>query len=246
MGALFLDEVGLLDGNAEILDVGAGSEEILFWLAHRAKRVVATDIYGRGPWSNTVASTSFLEDPTTGAPYPYPEDRLEVRDMDARALDFPDASFDAVVSFSSIEHFGSPADIARSASEIGRVLRRGGYAFLVTEVFVHHHLLDRAPPQFAVRMATFGRRCGSATLRRHALGDVFRAHDVIEQVVAPSGLELMQDLQIAVSPQAYDNVQRVVAENVIASASGEPFPNILMQSHWSTFTSLGLPLHKTA
>jgi SAM-dependent methyltransferase len=164
--------------------------------------------------------------------------------MDARALDFPDDSFDAVVSFSSIEHFGDADDIARAASEIGRVLRPGGYAFLVTEVFVRHPLLDHALPQFAVRLATLGRVCRTATPRRHALGDVLTARQVVSQIVTPSRMELMQDLAIGVCPEAYDNVQRVVAENTFASATGEPFPNILVQSHWSTFTSLGLPLRK--
>ena len=41
-------------------------------------------------------------------------------------LEFEDGSFDAVFSLSSIEHFGSWADIRRSAEEIGRVLRPGG------------------------------------------------------------------------------------------------------------------------
>lgn len=48
MGALFLRDTGHLDGDAEILDVGAGHEEIVFWLAQRAGRVVATDIYEIG------------------------------------------------------------------------------------------------------------------------------------------------------------------------------------------------------
>src|SRR3954470_15870854 len=134
MGALFLRDVGRLDGDAEILDVAAGSEPILYWLANRAKRVVAVDIYGRGDFGDREAAASMLADPSAHAPYPYPEDRLEVRDMDARRLEFPDASFDAVVSFSSIEHFGAPQEIAAAAREIGRVLRPGGHAFLVTEV----------------------------------------------------------------------------------------------------------------
>ena len=123
MGALFLSEVGRLNGDAEILDVAAGHEEIVFWLAQRARRVVATDIYGRGAFGDREAAASMLADPAAHAPYPYPNERLEVLDMDARQLAFEDESFDAVVSFSSIEHFGSPRGIAAGAREIGRVLR---------------------------------------------------------------------------------------------------------------------------
>ena len=56
---------------------------------------------------------------------------------DARHLHgFADGSLDAVFTLSSIEHFGSPADISRAAAEMARVLRPGGYAFVVTELTV--------------------------------------------------------------------------------------------------------------
>jgi ubiquinone/menaquinone biosynthesis C-methylase UbiE len=56
--------------------------------------------------------------------------------MDAKELEFEDGSFDAVFSLPSIEHFGTWADIRRSAREIGRVLRPGGAAFIATECFL--------------------------------------------------------------------------------------------------------------
>jgi hypothetical protein len=53
--------------------------------------------------------------------------------MDARALDFPDNTFDGVYSSGSIEHFGSLENVANAAFEIGRVLRPGGVATIATE-----------------------------------------------------------------------------------------------------------------
>src|SRR5215217_4522934 len=50
MAALFLRDLGYLDGRARVLDVGAGTAEILFWLAQRVGQVVAVDIYGAGPF----------------------------------------------------------------------------------------------------------------------------------------------------------------------------------------------------
>ena len=82
------------------------------------------------------ALASMLTEPRAHAPFPYREDRLEVRYMDGRELAFPDASFDVVFSVSSIEHFGGPRDIARAARELGRVLRPGGHAVIITECFV--------------------------------------------------------------------------------------------------------------
>ena len=78
--------------------------------------------------------------------------------MDARRLDLPDDSFDVVFSLSSIEHFSSPRAIARAAAEMGRVLRPGGHAFIATECFVRRHPLNAAPVDFAIRLATLGRK----------------------------------------------------------------------------------------
>ena len=99
---------------------------MLFWLANRVGKVVATDIYGEGIFSGLEADRTMLNDPASFSPYPYRESHLEARHMDAKQLEFEDGSFDAVFSLSSIEHFGSWADIRRSAEEIGRVLRPGG------------------------------------------------------------------------------------------------------------------------
>src|SRR4051812_46407977 len=39
--SLFLEEVGVVREDAEILDVGAGQDPLLYWLANRVGRVVA-------------------------------------------------------------------------------------------------------------------------------------------------------------------------------------------------------------
>jgi SAM-dependent methyltransferase len=244
MGALFLRDVGRLNGDAEILDVAAGSEPILYWLANRARRVVATDIYGRGEFGQREAVASMLADPKAHAPYTYPEDRLEVRDMDARQLDLPDESFDVVVSFSSIEHFGTPADIARAAREIGRVLRPGGHAFLVTEVFVEHHPLDRAPVLAAVRALTLGRRCAGATLHQRPIAECFTPRELHKRVIEPSGLELMQPLVVTQSSASRQNVHSVNADGSVTSSTGQPYPHLAIKTHLSMFSSICLPLVK--
>jgi SAM-dependent methyltransferase len=53
--------------------------------------------------------------------------------MDALQLDFPDESFDAIFSSSSIEHFGDFPDVRCSVEEMFRVLRPGGVLALATE-----------------------------------------------------------------------------------------------------------------
>ena len=242
MGALFLRDVERLEGDAEILDIGAGNEEILYWLAQRAQRVVASDIYGEGGFAQREAQASMLEDPAAHAPYDYPHDKLEVRAMDARAPDYPDASFDAVVSFSSIEHFGGPADIAQAAAEVGRVLKPGGHAFLVTELFVRTNPLDSAPVQTLVRALTLGRVCAGATPRRRVVGEAFTHRTLERDLLRPSTLQLMQPLDLTRPPNWDENVQTLHRDGRVTANA--PHPHVTVRALLSTWTSLCLPLVK--
>jgi SAM-dependent methyltransferase len=239
---LFLEDTGTLD-NAELLAVGAGHEAVLYWLANRAARVVASDIYGEGPFGKREADSAMLTHPEMFAPYPYRHDRLEVEHMDARRLEYENESFDGVFSLSSIEHFGGPVDIAAAASEIGRVLRPGGVAFVVTECFVQRHPLDSALVQTAIRAATLGRRCGTATPRRRAT-EVLTAGEIRRRIVKPSGLELMQQLDLTLSPETWDNVARFVGPSDLVTSTGRWNPHILVKARGGAWTSAALPLAK--
>jgi SAM-dependent methyltransferase len=245
MLALFLEDVGGLHDDTEALAVGAGDERIIFWLANRIGRVVATDIYGEGAFAGREAEPSMLDDPAAHAPFPYREDRLEVRWMDARELDFPDESFDVVFSISSIEHFGGPADIARSAREMGRVLRAGGHAFVVTECFVQRHPLNAAPVDFAVRLLTLGRRRRGASPRRRAVVDqVFTPRELERRIVRPSGLRLLQPLDLTLSPESWDNLTVSGPAGRLEPATCDYWPHILLKADRSVFTSVCLAMDK--
>lgn len=244
MLALFLEETGRLNDATEALAVGAGDERIVFWLANRLGRVVATDIYGEGDFAVREARSSMLDDPAAHAPFPYREDRLEVRWMDARELDFPDASFDVVFSLSSFEHFGGPDDVARASRELGRVLKPGGHAFVVTECFVRRHPLNAAPADFAVKLLTLGRKRKRAGLRRRAVVvEVFTPRELERLIVRPSGLELMQPLDLTLPESSRVNVTRTDGEG-LHPASGDYWPHVLLQADHSLFTSVALPLRK--
>jgi SAM-dependent methyltransferase len=246
MLALFLRDVDRLHDGTEALAIGAGDERIVFWLANRLGRVVATDIYGEGEFAVREAEASMLADPRAHAPFPYREDHLEVRWMDARRLELPDASVDVVFSLSSIEHFGSPRAIAQAAREVGRVLRPGGHAFIATECFVRRHPLNAAPIDFAVRLATLGRRRKRATLRWRALMDVFTPRELQAWIVRPSGLRLLQPLDRSVSDESWANVTVQSGQDgtTLEPASGEYFPHVLVQVDRSVFTSVVLVLQK--
>jgi SAM-dependent methyltransferase len=244
MLALFLEDAGRMNESTEALAVGAGDERVVFWLANRLGRVVATDIYGEGAFAGREAKPSMLDDPAAHAPFPYREDRLDVRWMDARRLEFPDASFDVVFSLSSFEHFGGAHDVQAAARELGRVLRPGGHAFVVTECFVRRHPLNAAPVDFAVRVATLGRKRKRATPRQRAVVvEVFTPRELERLIVRPSGLELMQPLDLSLSPESWSNVTRTDSVG-LHPASGDYWPHVLLQAGNSIFTSVALPLRK--
>ena len=244
MLALFLEQTGRMSEQTKALAVGAGDERIVFWLANRLGRVVATDIYGEGDFAGREAAPSMLDNPMAHAPFPYREDRLEVRWMDARQLDFPDASFDVVFSLSSFEHFGTPDDVAQAAAELGRVLRPGGHAFVVTECFVRRHPLNAAPVDFAVKLATLGAKRKRAGLRRRAVVvEVFTPRELERLIVEPSGLELMQPLDLSLPESSRVNVTRT-DENGLHPETGDYWPHVILEAGRSLFTSVALPMRK--
>ena len=213
--ALFLEDAGLLGEDTHVLSVGAGHETVLFWLANHVAKVVATDIYGEGDFSGLEADRSMLTDPASFSPYPFRESHLEVRHMDAKELEFEDGSFDAVFSLSSIEHFGSWRDIRRSAAEIGRVLRPGGAAYIVTECFLGRSLLS--PP--AVQ------EVGSKVAWPIK---IFTPGTLQSEIVEPSGLELVQPLA-ANPPETGGNVIELHGGGRITSTTGADYPHIAVR-----------------
>lgn len=245
MLALFMRDVGALHDDAGVLAIGAGHEAPLFWLANRVGRMLATDIYGHGGFAGAEAERSMLDDPSSFAPYPYRRERLEVRWMDARELELPSASFDLVFSLSSIEHFGAPRDIASAAAEIGRVLKPGGHAFVVTECFARSHPLDSPLVQTAIRALTLGRRCGTATPRRRVV-EVFSPQELDTRIVKPSGLRLMQPLDTSLSTETFENIARLHEDGRLETPSGSRQPHILLQGHGAPWTSVCLALEKAA
>jgi SAM-dependent methyltransferase len=145
-----LTQLGLAGEEAEILSVGAGHEPVLYWLANRVRRVVATDMYG-GVWQEEGSQEGdavVLHDAARFAPFPYRADRLVFMQMDGRLLAFRDATFDAVYSLSSIEHFGGFEGARASVDDMARVLKPGGALILATEYCLsgppHHEAFQPA------------------------------------------------------------------------------------------------------
>jgi SAM-dependent methyltransferase len=243
MLGLYLEEVGALREDAEALAVAAGHEEPVFWMANRIARMVATDIYGDGSFAGREAAASMLADPGAFAPYPYREAHLDVNHMNALDLAFDDESFDIVFSLSSIEHFGGPRNVKRAAREMSRVLRPGGHLIIVTECLVRRHPLDWPPLQFAIRLATLGRRCTDVTPRKRVI-DAFTPAEIERYIVRPTGLKLAQPLDTHISPESYTNLTHWVGTGELHPATGARWPHILLKAQGAPWTSAFLALSK--
>ena len=121
---------------ATALGIGCGHEELMYFLANRIRRVIATDLY-EGSWIGGESDADVLTHPAKYAPFKYREDHLEVRRMDALALEADASSVDFVSCLSSIEHFGRLSDKLTSLREMHRILKPGGVAVLTTEVVLN-------------------------------------------------------------------------------------------------------------
>jgi len=97
-------------------------------LAARAKRVYGIDV------SERVIAAARARYPTL----------VGVR-ADVRSLPFPDATFDAIVSISTLDHFEEHADIDVALAELTRTLKPGGRLLLTLD--------NRANPVVALRNA---------------------------------------------------------------------------------------------
>lgn len=130
------------------LGIGCGHEELMYFLANRIARVVATDLY-EGSYLGGESDADVLEHPDKYAPIRYREDHLEVRRMDGLALDAADGRFDFVFCLSSIEHFGTVRDKRQAFREMFRVLKPGGVAVVTTEVVLNR--LGRGAQYFPIQ-----------------------------------------------------------------------------------------------
>ena len=126
---LVLDGLGALDGK-RVLDIG--SPKLLAFAIGRHCEVdlVSTDIDGRAieSWEHVWPQVASTDAAST----------VRFEQADARALPYPDASFDAVYALSVVEHIPDAGDSVALA-EIARVLRPGGSAVLTVPFDPHEY-----------------------------------------------------------------------------------------------------------
>ena len=117
-----LDRLGLR-GDERVLDMGCGRGAVLTAVASRltAGRVTGVDI-----WSTLDQSGNARDVTVRNASLEGVGNRVAVETGDMRALPFPDATFDLVVSSLAIHNIRSNADRRQAVAEGFRVLKPGG------------------------------------------------------------------------------------------------------------------------
>jgi SAM-dependent methyltransferase len=134
-----LKELGVITPTARALGVGAGREPVIFWLADRIAKVVATDLYGNETWSGkegnfgNEAPKDILDDAAKYCPRSFKKENVSFENADGTKLQYANNSFDLCWSLSSIEHFGGHDASRKAVQEMARVTRKGGIVCIATE-----------------------------------------------------------------------------------------------------------------
>jgi arsenite methyltransferase len=113
-------------GDEQVLDVGCGNG---FLLTEVAKRLTSGKATGIDLWmtgaGNQTADVAWRNAQLEGV-----AERVDIRNVDARAMPFGDQTFDVIVSSLMLHHAGGGADRERVLREMTRVLKPGGTLLL--------------------------------------------------------------------------------------------------------------------
>ena len=222
IGILAMKRFNKLNDKCTAIGIGAGKEQVLFYLANHLKNVYATDLYDGKEWNN-FAPFDFPNNPKKYAPFPYKEDALTVLRMDGTRLEFPSETFDIAFSFSSIEHFGgrNHSGSLKSMKEIERVLKKDGIAIIATEYIIN----DKDHPEFFNRKTIYS--------------------DLLDKL---DSLKLVEPLDLRITTKTLDTVMDYYKAEYWGTANDYEFqkshPHLLLRLRNILYTSVMLVFKK--
>lgn len=221
-----LDKLGVLNDTAIGLGVGAGHESLMYYFSNKVKHVIATDLYDEDSiWVTNAkeGDPEILNEIDKFAPFPYNKDRLEVKRMDGRKLEFQDDTFDFIWSCSSIEHFGGHEEAAKSMREMERVLKPGGVLALATEFVIDQDLI----PNLKSKHPEF-----------------FNMEDLYKYLIASHNLKLVQNIDFSMDEYYIINHIKLPDESQSPHANNIRKPHIVLRQDDVLFTSIFLFFRK--
>jgi SAM-dependent methyltransferase len=220
--------LGKFNNASTALGIGSGHESVVFYLARHLGHVTASDLYNGGGWNTREGDPSMLGAPELFSPFGYPEERLTVVHMDGLDILYPDAHFDIVFSFSSIEHFytitpyGFLKAATRSIQEMARVVRPSGVVTIATEVIVNG-------------IGHYDWIAGILPMR-----NFFFPEEILEYIVKPAasaGLRLVEPIDWSLS-------EETLRHSVPLGRCRQDFPHVLLRDRGVVWTSISIAFQK--
>ena len=212
------------------LGVGAGIEATSFALTNIFRWVFAIDRYGAKQWASDAPGGMLVQPAAYASSVACNPKRLVVQHMDARELRFDDASFDFIYSSSSIEHFGTLAEIRQAVREMGRVLKPEGIMSFSTEL-----------------------RIGGESQWLNESTYLFSAEDLLAILVESSGCEMVGEYSFVPSPitkrkttRNEDAVRDVSRCRDRLDVKWSTYPHVVLELGELAWTSVQLTLRKLA
>ncbi len=114
-------------GNENVLDIGTGQGLLMIGAA---KHLTTGKSIGIDIWSSKDLSENSIFKTLANAELEGVQDKIEIRNEDARNLSFADNSFDVVLSLLCIHNIEPKEDQKKACFEIARVLKPNGIALI--------------------------------------------------------------------------------------------------------------------
>jgi SAM-dependent methyltransferase len=125
--------LGVAGERTELLVVGDRSDEAIYWLTRRVRRVFAGHLdLDDTAWRTDGAGGPMLIDAARQTELPWNPRRLVLQPMGLGELRYEDGSIDALLCAGALEGAGGLAEARRLALEMHRVLKPGGAAAITT------------------------------------------------------------------------------------------------------------------